>query len=524
MVDFVMQMTLAEVVADATETDTRFITLACGHVFTVETLDGHVDFSQCYEVTQQGFRVGLKIPDTGAFTARPTCPTCRGPISSPRYNRVIKRALLDVQEQHAIKDASRDVHHARQIIAEIDFDEIKRAVKDTVTSISPPKHKRMPDRAQVNALLRLRPDDRFCIVSDMFTEDLEKLFMISGRLNAGWRKVIDKPLRVYKQLGRIINRKELPHVIAYENAITKLHREEVDLARQRVTSSQSTKNTSEHHLVERAMRVAKMRVGAPFPRGEMRYKIEAIHETIKIRLAIAPIAEEFARLLRIDPASLAATEWNKKHVATNANAVAQKFTIVSATILRSCRRDVDLAANLCKASDAKSLWLSTELLAVQTHFAICRMAASEVIRRKVKESGIRQEQSEWVLEQSKLASERFEGELLAILGDRDGATRNAQLEEMAEETIRPAANVLLDEWHAYAVSLREGVFYSTVSMEEKMQIARAVLEAHHGEFSQVCHPSSLRSGYAGRFYQCPSGHTFTIGEVSQLYVGVILSL
>lgn len=45
------------------------------------------------------------------------------------------------------------------------------------------------------------------------------------------------------------------------------------------------------------------RVGAPFPRGEARFKIEALLETVKLRLRLAPLAEAFATIPRRRPGS-----------------------------------------------------------------------------------------------------------------------------------------------------------------------------------------------------------------------------
>jgi hypothetical protein len=67
--------------------------LSCGHFYTLETLDGHMDIKQSYIITTDGEIAG---PKRFSRSEMKTCPECRMPLRNiHRYNRVVKGALLD---------------------------------------------------------------------------------------------------------------------------------------------------------------------------------------------------------------------------------------------------------------------------------------------------------------------------------------------------------------------------------------------------------------------------------------------
>lgn len=100
-----MQRQLKEVDLESSDISERLIRLGCGHMFTVETLDGHCKMSEYYEVDDMGQFVATKAPPI-SYQTPPTCPTCRGPIDALRYGRVTKRATLDILEQNVASTMS----------------------------------------------------------------------------------------------------------------------------------------------------------------------------------------------------------------------------------------------------------------------------------------------------------------------------------------------------------------------------------------------------------------------------------
>lgn len=74
------------------------VALACGHFFTAETLDGHLQMSSVYEQDLHGEYVALQDISAELAQAVPRCPDCQCPIrqySTQRYNRMVNRAVMD---------------------------------------------------------------------------------------------------------------------------------------------------------------------------------------------------------------------------------------------------------------------------------------------------------------------------------------------------------------------------------------------------------------------------------------------
>ncbi|KAI9645838.1 hypothetical protein NHQ30_005273 [Ciborinia camelliae] len=77
--------------------DTPIIALSCGHFFTAESLDGMFEMSEVYEQDIHGDFTGINESPSLASSV-PQCPDCNCPLrqyATPRYNRVINRAVID---------------------------------------------------------------------------------------------------------------------------------------------------------------------------------------------------------------------------------------------------------------------------------------------------------------------------------------------------------------------------------------------------------------------------------------------
>ncbi|KAI4852696.1 hypothetical protein E4T44_01321 [Aureobasidium sp. EXF-8845] len=70
---------------------------ACGHFYTIATMDGHLSLGDHYVLDGSGLPTALKAPDDGLDVdkTRIVCPDCRQSLRQlPRYGRVVRRALL----------------------------------------------------------------------------------------------------------------------------------------------------------------------------------------------------------------------------------------------------------------------------------------------------------------------------------------------------------------------------------------------------------------------------------------------
>ena len=93
IVDFILSSTFEEIDLD----ESPCIIPPCGHILTLETMDGHMSMSDFYESDELGAFVGLKATsEPFSASSSKNCPTCRGPLRSlNRYSRIVRRAMID---------------------------------------------------------------------------------------------------------------------------------------------------------------------------------------------------------------------------------------------------------------------------------------------------------------------------------------------------------------------------------------------------------------------------------------------
>jgi len=74
-----------------------YIIPSCGHLLTLESIDGDITMSGYYSIDDQGSTVGLRgVVEPFSASGIKSCPTCRGPLRNVnRYSRIIRRALID---------------------------------------------------------------------------------------------------------------------------------------------------------------------------------------------------------------------------------------------------------------------------------------------------------------------------------------------------------------------------------------------------------------------------------------------
>lgn len=93
MVDFIECSTYREIKLD----EDPVIIPACGHVLTRSSMDGHMEMSQYYMMSDEGnLRAVLGSSRPFSVNDAKACPMCRQPLRDiHRYNRIVKRGLID---------------------------------------------------------------------------------------------------------------------------------------------------------------------------------------------------------------------------------------------------------------------------------------------------------------------------------------------------------------------------------------------------------------------------------------------
>lgn len=93
VIDYILSSTSEEVDLD----EQPCIIPSCGHILTLESMDGHMGRSEFYAMDDEGVVTGLKN-NAEPFSASGLkgCPMCRGPLRNiNRYNRIVRRGLID---------------------------------------------------------------------------------------------------------------------------------------------------------------------------------------------------------------------------------------------------------------------------------------------------------------------------------------------------------------------------------------------------------------------------------------------
>ena len=93
VVDFILSFTFEEIDLD----EDPCIVPSCGHILTLQSMDGHMSMSNFYTMNGEGTIVGLKnSAEPFSASGMKNCPTCRSPLRNlNRYSRIVRRALID---------------------------------------------------------------------------------------------------------------------------------------------------------------------------------------------------------------------------------------------------------------------------------------------------------------------------------------------------------------------------------------------------------------------------------------------
>jgi hypothetical protein len=335
IVDFIMQRTLAEIDLSSEDISERVIKLECGHIFTIETLDGHCNMPAYYEVNPMGSFMATKAPPVN-YQNPPSCPTCRGPITALRYGRVTKRANLDILEQNVASTMSSTLEKVSLEIK--DFSANLQKAKDEAKKIA---FSQPAKTAEEFDLLAERRRSRFggeyeplphvVIHQGSMTAD----HGFSGEEGRAWNKILRELLKLYKKVADIA-RTRGPHVQAYDAALATLYR--LELAA--IASDPERACDKPEPL---AMEEVNKKIGQPPHKADTRFQVESFLLSLEVRYTLAEIAR--SRIEGLDTASLDEDiTWH-----------ARLWRSYVSFIYESCIRDAEKALTIAHKSTASRL-------------------------------------------------------------------------------------------------------------------------------------------------------------------------
>ena len=330
-----MQRKLREIDLSSEDISERLIRLACGHIFTVETLDGHCDMPAYYEIDPMGVFIATKAPPV-SYQNPPSCPACRGPITALRYGRVTKRANLDILEQNVASTMSSELEKISPQIEEITarLESAKDEAKKI--SFSPPAS----GADEFDRLAEIRRT-RFGKESEPLPHEaihqagMKTVHGFSGEESRAWNKIVRDLLKVYKKVAEVA-RTCGPHVQAYGAALATLYR--LELA---AIASDPVRACNKPEPL--AMEAVNKKIGQPPHKADTRFQVEGFFLSLELRYTLAEIAQS-----RIEGLNASSQD-------EDATMHLRLWRSYASFIYESCIRDAEKALSIAQKSTASRL-------------------------------------------------------------------------------------------------------------------------------------------------------------------------
>lgn len=473
--DLILQRPLSDIDPDIGTLDELLITIpSCGHTFTVETLDGHCGMTEFYSQTQNEQWSGLEVP--AGFTRPPTCPTCRSVIRTPRYGRVYKRADLDILERNVAAQMSRRLGETQNLVDAFTLAEKKASLaRESLSFVLNPKDKSTsPKRLEVQKRARdatLKSSNDVPVPQTDITPANNKLHSISFDVLGIWRKAMHELLQAYKEAQGVAETRSA-HAEAWEAAVSQLYQSELESVKGKAAISGPPDVL--------AMRLAKLQVGQPRPLADRRFHVEAFWLTIHIRLMMIDLVQVWLQ------------ETFKRNSSLAKKSQSRAWAIYVDFLFDSCTRDAKIALKVAKDSGARRQMTRTtlhqmriELEQFRFNLFMCKSTG------RFLEPTFRNE----LAESARSHQTSSEEVMWATLGGHRQKMSNPDEDDWLEKHFTSIARDFVGEWQKIETSIRRDTFYEPISLDERMEIIKA-----------------LKFAVAGHFYRCPNGHTFVIGE------------
>ncbi|KAF8639511.1 hypothetical protein AX17_001416 [Amanita inopinata Kibby_2008] len=473
VVDLVLYLKLEDIVVDEESLDNLLITLPeCGHVFTVETLDGISGLEDYYSKDQSGTWSGLTSPqNSGERRKPPMCPTCRAAITSPRYSRVFKSANLDLLERNVISYMSNRMLEVKSSLNNVVKEKVEQILVAEVSKIKPRpvtnKVKELEARKKAKKTI-LRQTHLFPVPAEEILPGNRKLFNVSAEVVSVWNKAVKELITIYKKAADICKTRSA-HTAAWEAAFSFLYEQEMDRV---VAQPERAPRRPEEY----AMRSARMNVGTLEPRGDKRFLVEAIWMTLQIRFLLVDLAQVWIKNVGDSKAYTPAER--------------QAWGFYGMFLLATCKRDIQVACEIAQESDSHRQLTRSVLLSLRVQL--------EQFRFNVEMS---RQNDIWSMEQRlKFAEEANQHahatrQTIITTVREHGKTLPDDVRGWCRDQFLEPAQAIREEWEKLENSLRRDTFYEPLSLDEKMAVVTALAFSH-----------------TGHFYNCPNGHTFVITE------------
>ncbi|QRV96757.1 Zinc finger, NF-X1-type [Ceratobasidium sp. AG-Ba] len=477
IVDLIMQTSLRDL-EDDDSLDSMTITLACGHVFTVETLDGITHLGDFYSRNPSTGKWAHAItPEThGESRSRPVCPTCRGDITALRYGRICKSSNLAIMQHNISTKMSKSLSLAEKTLDKASTNleaSINSAINGCESYIPATAESKTKAKDQLDILLRQQPDFPTPLPA---LDNLTEYHALPSNYAKIWRGVVKNVLTAYGQARQVSTRRD-SMAQTYEASLATLFQEEM-------SSFVLHPERAPRDTEQAALRLARMRIGQPPPRASLRFAIEAFWITIRILLMLAETAEQASKVIRTRDSSVEnCGPWIK---------LAEFF-------LERAVHDSLVALNLAEVSESWNKAAKCQVVIMQTRFEQiaqrCRSSLEDGTLSPATRSALLQLCDQGYEDAVELRS-KVTREYMMRWSPEHRASRTEWIELHFHKPTVP----ILEGWRDLKRSVNGGTWYSTVTREENRSVMRALMEG------------ADRLSHTGHFYECVNGHPYVIGE------------
>jgi hypothetical protein len=458
-VDLILHRSLEDVLPESGDIDEMIITIpACRHVFTVETLDGLTGMNDFYSRDEQDTKWKGLLSPLG-FTMPPTCPTCRSPITCPRYGRIVKRADLDILERNVAAHMSQSLDKRQRVLQDIKEDTLKALLSAEAAKITIPDPKDPPTRK-----LAKQKNSRRKVLDSLESGNLKSpaserdiqasnatLHFMEPNVLSVWRNTTRQLFGVYRDIVKITECR-YAHTKAWEASLSLLYQREIEAGLENPATL--PRNPQEH-----AMRMARIYIGQPRPLADRRFLVEAFWITLHIRLTLIGLAQTWVGEVNKRP-----SHYSAFHL--------QQWVVYIDFLLQTCVRDAKKAYDIAQDSESHRQIVKSRLLLMRIDLEVFRFNLSMCQHYGT----FKDDREELLMKVDTLGDEakvRMNNTVNAHLARIEIGSRQ-QEEAWVEYNFTSIAETIVSEWMEIKQSIKMDTFYQPLSLHERMQIVRAM--------------------------------------------------
>ncbi|KAI1789279.1 hypothetical protein LXA43DRAFT_590107 [Ganoderma leucocontextum] len=279
IVDLTKQRRLKDIDLESTDISDRLVTLACGHTFTIPTLDRHCGMQEYYDIDPMGRFLAPKSPPV-SYRTPPTCPMCHGPITALRYGRITKRAALDILEQNIVRTRSAAIG------------ELSPSVSSYMSKLSDYREQAREIAADTASFVKAKTPAQQTVSFKQSGPLPETAFDLDGMQRVhglaleearAWYQVVKDVVNTYRRVLKLANARG-PHINMYEAALSILLRIEMQ-------NKDHIRATDTSDPITRTQSIVDRKIGQTRPQAEVPFRIEAYFLSLELRSLLAQIAQ-----------------------------------------------------------------------------------------------------------------------------------------------------------------------------------------------------------------------------------------